>query len=64
MWEITDYGLSVLNNPSSNFNVAYLKTYPSFAEFYKSTKVNSENSDIYEKELQPYESLVERFNLI
>lgn len=64
MWQITDLGSSVFHNPPKVFNVTYLKTYPSFAEFHNSAKDKSEETESVEKEIPPYESLIESFNLI
>jgi restriction system protein len=65
MWQITDLGTSVLNNPPKIFNVTYLKkTFDSFAEFHNSSKTNDDESSLIEKEIPPDESLVESFNLI
>lgn len=62
-WQITDLGLEVLNNPPRVFNVSYLKSYPSFEEFHKSTKEESKTS-IVDNNIPPYESLVESFELL
>lgn len=59
-WQITDLGVEVLNNPPKVFNVTYLKSYPSFEEFHKSTKEESKESNV-NNDIPPYESLVESF---
>jgi restriction system protein len=62
-WQITDLGVETLNNPPSTFNVTYLKTYPSFVEFHKSSRDDSKTVSI-DNDIPPYENLVESFELL
>lgn len=62
-WQITDLGVEVLNNPPKVFNVTYLKSYPSFEKFHKSTKEESKEANV-NNDIPPYESLVESFELL
>ena len=62
-WQITDLGVETLNNPPSTFNVKYLKTYPSFVEFHKSSRDDSKTVSI-DNDIPPYENLVESFELL
>jgi restriction system protein len=64
MWQITDLGISVLKNPPEVFNIAYLKTYPSFLEFQNTNRNNGNESNISDNDIPPYESLIESFSII
>ncbi len=64
MWQITELGSTVLHNPPRDLNVTYLKAYASFAEFHSSARSINDETNISEKDIPPYESLVESFNLI